>query len=285
MKYFQILIVMFLTLTTGQVVAGNTTDQTGQTAPAGFTQTVEENSPSDTAGDNDFEADIFQDDHDHQTDQDNHAMVADPLEGVNRAVFVFNDKLYMYLLKPLATGYSWVVPTVARKSVKNFFYNLVFPLRFVNDLLQGKGEAASMEFCAFFINTTLGFGGLNDFAQKYVGIRLQDEDFGQTLGVYGIGNGIYLVLPVLGPSSLRDAVGRAGTWFIDPINYLQPDLLSWGVWGLEKVNWTSFRIQDYDAFKEASIDPYTAMRNAYIQNRNALVKDVAGAQKWKNRKD
>lgn len=285
MKYYQIFIVVFLTLVAGPVVAGSTTDQTEQTAPAVFNQADSENSQAETAGGSDFEEDIFQDNEDNLTDQDNHAMVADPLEGVNRAVFVFNDKLYMYLLKPLAKGYSWVVPTVARKSVKNFFYNLVFPIRFVNDLLQGKGEEASNEFCAFFINTTLGFGGLNDFAQKYVGIRLQDEDFGQTLGVYGIGNGFYLVLPVLGPSSLRDAVGRAGNWFIDPINYLQPDLLSWGVWGLEKVNWTSFHIQDYDAFKEASIDPYTAMRNAYIQNRNALVKDVAGAQKWKNRKD
>lgn len=285
MKYYHIFIVVFLTLVAGPVVAGSTPDQTEQTAPAVFNQPVSENSPAETAGDSDFEEGIFQDNEDNLTDQDNHAMVADPLEGVNRAVFVFNDKLYMYLLKPLAKGYSWVVPTVARKSVKNFFYNLVFPIRFVNDLLQGKGEEASNEFCAFFINTTLGFGGLNDFAQKYVGIRLQDEDFGQTLGVYGIGNGFYLVLPVLGPSSLRDAVGRAGNWFIDPINYLQPDLLSWGAWGLEKVNWTSFHIQDYDAFKEASIDPYTAMRNAYIQNRNALVNDVAGAQKWKNRKD
>ena len=102
------------------------------------------------------------------------------------------------------------VPTVARKGVKNFFDNLFFPIRFINDLLQGKGEAACMEFSAFFINSTLGFGGLNDFAQKYVGITLQDEDFGQTLGSYGVGNGCYILLPILGPSSLRDAVGRAG---------------------------------------------------------------------------
>lgn len=224
-----------------------------------------------TAEDDEFEADIFQED---QADQDNHAMVADPLEGFNRAVFVFNDKLYMYGVRPLTKGYSRVVPFFARKGVKNVFNNLFFPIRFANNLLQGKGEAAGMEFSAFFINITLGFGGLNDFAQKYVGIRIQNEDFGQTLGSYGIGNGFYLMLPVLGPSSLRDAVGRAGDRFINPINYAQPWELSWGAVGLEKVNRTSFHIGEYEAFKDASIDPYTAMRNAYIQNRNALVKDL-----------
>jgi phospholipid-binding lipoprotein MlaA len=199
-------------------------------------------------------------------------------------VFYFNDKLYIYGLRPISKGYVTVVPTVARKGIKNFFTNLFFPIRFVNALLQGKGEAAGREFSAFFINTTLGFGGVNNFAQKHVGIRLEDEDFGQTLGSYGIGSGVYLVLPVLGPSSFRDAVGRAGDWLVNPINYAQPWELSWGAWGLEKVSWTSFHIGEYKAFKEASIDPYAAMRDAYLQNRNALVNDVAGAQKLKNSK-
>jgi len=280
MKFYPVLIVMILTLITGPVVAGNTADQTGQTASSPGSDTAP--GLADTVEDDGFEADIFQAD---QADQSTHTMVADPLEGINRAVFVFNDKLYMYGLKPIAKGYARVVPAFARKGVKNFFYNLVFPIRFINDLLQGKGEAAGMEFSAFFINTTLGFGGLNNFAQKYVGIRLQDEDFGQTFGSYGIGNGIYLMLPVLGPSSLRDAVGRAGNWLINPINYAQPWELSWGAWGLEKVSWTSFYIGEYEAFKKASIDPYTAMRNAYIENRNALVNDVAGARKLKNSKE
>ncbi|MGD9826668.1 MlaA family lipoprotein, partial [Desulfobacter sp.] len=237
-----VLIVMILTLTPGIAVAGNTAGQTGQTASSlcsdpGSDQAADAATRAYTAEDDEFEADIFQGD---QADQDNHAMVADPLEGFNRAVFVFNDKFYMYGLKPLTKGYARVVPIFARKGIKNFFNNLFFPIRFVNDLLQGKGEAAGMEFSAFFINITLGFGGLNDFAQKYVGIRLQDEDFGQTLGSYGIGNGFYLMFPVLGPSSLRDAVGRAGDWFIDPINYAQPWELSWGGRGLETVNGASF---------------------------------------------
>lgn len=272
MKFYLVLIVMILTLITGPVVAGNTANQTGQAASTSGLDT-------DPGLDDGFEADIF------QVDQNTHAIVADPLEGFNRAVFVFNDKIYLYGLKPIAKGYARVIPTFARKGVKNFFNNLFFPIRFINDLLQGKGEAAGMEFSAFFINTTLGFGGLNNFAQKYVGIRLQDEDFGQTLGSYGIGNGLYLVLPVLGPSSLRGIVGRAGDWLINPINYAQPWELYWGGWGLEKVSWTSFHVGEYEAFKEASIDPYTAMRNAYIQNRNALVKDLAGVQKLKNSKE
>ena len=283
MKFYPVFIIMILALITCPAVAGNTADQTGQTASSSGlypapNQAIGAPGPADTAEDDGFEADIFQED---QADQSNHAIVADPLEGFNRAVFIFNDKLYMYGLKPIAKGYARVVPSFARKGVKNFFNNLFFPIRFVNNLLQGKGEAAGMEFSAFFINTTLGFGGLNDFAQKYVGIRLQDEDFGQTLGSYGIGNGFYLMLPVLGPSSLRDAVGRAGDWLVNPINYAEPWELSWGLWGLEKVNWISFHIGEYEAFKKASIDPYTAMRNAYVQNRNALVKDLPGAQKLK----
>lgn len=275
MKFHPALIISILILITGPAIAGNTVGEIGQTAssarPAGHAGTVE---------DDGFQADIFQED---QADPTTHTIVADPLEGFNRAVFVFNDKFYIYGLKPIAKGYARVVPAFARTGIKNFFNNLFFPIRFVNDLLQGKGEAAGMEFSAFFINTTLGFGGLNDFAQKYVGLRLQDEDFGQTLGVYGIGNGIYLLLPVIGPSSLRDAVGRAGDWFVNPINYAQPWELSWGASGLEKVSWASFHIGEYDAFKKASIDPYTAMRNAYIQNRNALVKDLTGVQKTKTR--
>jgi len=276
MKSYLVLSILILTLISGPVVAGNIADHTGQMVFSGADQEAGAADQIDTAQDDGFEADIFQED---QAEQSTHAMVADPLEGFNRAVFVFNDKIYMYGLRPIAKGYARVVPTFARRGVKNFFNNLFFPIRFVNDLLQGKGEAAGMEFSAFFINTTLGFGGLNDFAQKYVGIRLQDEDFGQTLGSYGIGNGFYLMLPVLGPSSLRDAVGRAGDSLINPVNYAQPWELSWGGRGLETVNGASFHIGEYEAFKKASIDPYTAMRNAYIQNRNALVKDLAGLQK------
>nr|WP_319493567.1 VacJ family lipoprotein [uncultured Desulfobacter sp.] len=287
MKFYPVLfIVMALVLVAGPALAGNAVGQSEHMTSSSSSDSSEESVGSvqgggDSAEGDEFDADIFQVDQ-GQSDQ---AMVADPFEGLNRAVFFFNDKLYMYGLRPISRGYAKVVPTFARRGVKNFFTNLLFPIRFVNALLQGKGEAAGREFSAFFINTTLGFGGVNNFAQKYVGIRLEDEDFGQTLGSYGIGSGIYLVLPVLGPSSFRDAVGRAGDWLINPINYAQPWELSWGAWGLEKVSWTSFHVGEYEAFKDASIDPYAAMRNAYLQNRKALVDDVAGAQKLKNSKE
>ena len=286
MKFYSVLsIVVALALVSGSAIAGNTVGQSGYMTSSSGSESSDESTGSvhgvaELVEGDEFDADIFQDDQ----GQSDLAVVADPFEGLNRAVFFFNDKLYMYGLRPIAKGYVKVVPTVARKGVKNFFTNLLFPIRFVNALLQGKGEAAGREFSAFFINTTLGFGGLNNFAQKYVGIQLEDEDFGQTLGSYGVGSGIYLVLPVLGPSSFRDALGRAGDWFINPINYAQPWELSWGAWGLEKVSWTSLHIGEYKAFKDASIDPYAAMRNAYIQNRKALVDDVAGAQKLKNSK-
>jgi len=201
MKFYSVLsIVVALALVSGSAIAGNTVGQSGYMTSSSGSESSDESTGSvhgvaESVEGDEFDADIFQDDQ----GQSDLAVVADPFEGLNRAMFFFNDKLYMYGLRPIAKGYVKVVPTVARKGVKNFFTNLLFPIRFVNALLQGKGEAAGREFSAFFINTTLGFGGLNNFAQKYVGIQLEDEDFGQTLGSYGVGSGIYLVLPVLGP--------------------------------------------------------------------------------------
>ena len=274
---FIVLLSFLFILFSEQVMARDAVKPAGQVISS---DDMDQAAEAEDAFDDEFADDIFQDE-DSQASE-SHFTVSDPIEGLNRVVFTFNDYLYLYGLKPFSKVYVKVVPTIARRSVKNFFTNLAFPIRFVNDLLQGKGEDAAMEFASFFINSTLGFGGLNDFAQKYVGIRLQDEDFGQTLGAYGIGNGFYLVLPVLGPSSLRDTVGRAGDWFINPINYIEPWELSWAVSGYEKVNWTSFHMEDYKAFKKMSLDPYTAMRNFYIQNRNALIKDAVGAKKIKN---
>ncbi len=277
---FVVILSSFFLFFSGRVMAQEAKAPVGQVVSDDLNQAAAD---EDESNEDEFADDIFQDE-DTQQQEEVHAMVADPLEGFNRVIFTFNDYLYIYGLKPFSKVYVKAVPTFARRSVKNFFTNLAFPIRFVNDMLQGKSEDAAMEFASFFINSTLGFGGLNDFAQKYVGIRLQDEDFGQTLGAYGVGNGVYLVLPVLGPSSLRDTVGRAGDWFLNPINYIEPWEMSWAVSGYEKVNWTSFHIEDYDAFKKMAIDPYTAMRNFYIQNRNALVKDAVGAKKYKNTK-
>lgn len=197
--------------------------------------------------------------------------VPDPLRPVNYAIYLFNDKVYFWALKPVAKGYRVVVPAEIRICTLNFFNNLWAPVRFTNCLLQGKFKNAAGEFGKFFINTTVGGLGLGDVAQRYPELNPPEEDFGQTLGYWGFGNGFYLVLPVLGPSTLRDAVGRLGNWAVDPLSYIEPWELSLGVWALKNVNSTSFRIGDYETIKDAAIDPYGAFRDGYIQFRRTKV--------------
>jgi phospholipid-binding lipoprotein MlaA len=190
----------------------------------------------------------------------------------NYAMYVVNDHLYFYVLKPVATGYKTVMPPPARKGIRNFFHNLMFPIRFVNNLLQWKLEQASDEFGIFLVNSTAGILGFNQVAQKHLDMHTQKEDLGQTLGTYGIKEGFYLVLPVLGPSTLRDAIGMAGDYFVlDPIDYVSPWELELGLDVLDIINRTSFRIGDYESLKKAALDPYVAIRDAYIQNRRMQI--------------
>jgi phospholipid-binding lipoprotein MlaA len=199
--------------------------------------------------------------------------VADPIEPFNRAMYHFNDKFYFWILKPVTQGYKYVVPTPFRTVIKNFFFNLITPVRLVNCLLQGKFHAAGTEFSRFFINSTAGVLGLGDPADNYPQLKAKDEDLGQTLGNYGIGNGFYVVWPFLGPSTLRDTMGMAGDLFLNPVAYVQPTEAAFEIGAIQKVNNTSFHIGDYEAIKEASIDPYSAIRDAYIQNRAKKVKE------------
>ncbi len=200
-------------------------------------------------------------------------LVADPLYPWNRAMFHFNDKLYFWVLKPLARGYRAVIPKPARSGVKNFFHNLTMPIRMVSCILQGKGRAASAELTRFLINSTVGVLGFGNPAKRWPELNPSEEDLGQTLATYGIGNGIYIVWPVLGPSTLRDSVGMVGDWFLKPVFYVRPTEASLEIWAVEKVNDTSFRIGDYESLKEAAIDPYVALRNAYIQYRKKKVEE------------
>ena len=197
--------------------------------------------------------------------------VPDPLAPFNRAIYHFNDKLYFWFLKPAAKGYNIIFPETLRISVRNFFSNLLFPVRFTNCLLQTNIEGAGIEFSRFSINTTMGIGGLFDPAKRYYHITEQDEDFGQTLGVYGIKEGFYLNLPVFGPSTLRDSVGMAGDYFLKPLSYVDPFEVSMGISSYKTLNNTSLKIGDYEALKEASIDPYLSMRNAYLQYQQKKV--------------
>jgi len=199
--------------------------------------------------------------------------IADPLEPFNRAMHQFNDKLYFWALKPVAQGYKTVVPEPARIDVKNFFSNLGFPSRFLSCLLQADFSGAATEFGRFTINTIWGIGGLLDpSANKELDLQMQDTDLGQTLGVYGVGQGFYIVWPIFGPSSPRDSIDIAGDYFLDPVSYIYPWYAGEGVKGYEKVNATSLRIGDYEALKDAAIDPYVAFRDAYIQYRLKKVK-------------
>lgn len=205
------------------------------------------------------------------------ASIADPLEPFNRAMFNFNDKLYFWVLKPVAQGYSKAVPETARVSVSNFYTNLNFPIRFVNSLLQANFAGAASELGRFVTNTVWGIGGLLDPASsKEINLSKQAVDFGQTLGVYGVGQGFYILWPILGPSSPRDTVGIVGDVFLHPSLYFGP----WYVWSgakvHDRVNDTSLKIGDYESLKEASIDPYVAIRDAYVQYRLKKVNQKGG---------
>lgn len=200
--------------------------------------------------------------------------ISDPIEPFNRAMYQFNDKLYFWVLKPVSQGYGKIVPEFARVSVKNFFYNLGFPTRFVSCLLQAEVTSSAKELGRFTINTIWGIGGLFDIASdKKLNLPKNDVDLGQTLGVYGVGHGFYIVWPTVGPSSARDSVDLAGDYYLYPVSYIQPWYASLGVSGYEAVNDTSLRIGDYETLKGAAIDPYEAIRDAYVQHRQQQLKD------------
>ncbi|MCW7754149.1 VacJ family lipoprotein [Desulfobotulus sp. H1] len=202
------------------------------------------------------------------------ADIADPLERLNRGIFIVNDRLYFWVLKPTATGWQKVTPSPVRTGIRNAFRNLAAPVRVVNQLLQGKGKAATAETGKFFVNTIWGIGGLIDASRQLPSLQVPSEDFGQTLGHWGIGNGFYLVLPVLGPTTARDGVGLVGDFFLQPTTYTSGDARAWaGIKATEAVNATSFRIGDYEAIKDASLDPYTAIKNGYIQMRMKAVSE------------
>ncbi len=199
--------------------------------------------------------------------------IADPLYYFNYAMYSFNDFLYFAAIKPISTGYKFIMPTPIRKGVNNFFHNLLFPLRFVNNFLQGEVKDARTEIKIFLVNSTIGVLGFGQVAQNKFDLHTSDEDLGLTLGSYSIGNGFYLVLPILGPSTLRDTVGLAGDYFLRPINYIEPWELSLAVYSYDSINAMSFRLGDYEALKEAAIDPYIAIRDAYIQYRKEKLKN------------
>jgi phospholipid-binding lipoprotein MlaA len=197
----------------------------------------------------------------------------DPLEGFNRAMYTFNEKFDKYLLKPVAQGYRAVVPAFARQGIANFFRNLGEPVVAVNNLLQGKFKEAGTDLLRLVINTTLGLAGLFDPASA-MGLEKHDEDFGQTLAVWGVGEGPYLVLPIFGPSTLRDAFGLAVDYNLYPPTHMEEtstrDKLS-------AANLVSRRAQLLDATdileQAGGEDPYVFVREFYRQRRRNQIFD------------
>jgi phospholipid-binding lipoprotein MlaA len=213
------------------------------------------------------------DDYLYEDDEEREVHIADPLSLLNRGVFNVNDKIYFWILKPVAQGYAIIVPEQGRICVSNIFQNISAPVRFVNNLLQIKMKFAGTELARFALNSTLGLAGCFDVAKDSLDLKERDEDLGQTLGHYRAGHGFYIVWPLLGPSSIRDTVGFIGDRFVNPLSYISPSEAALGLKAYDIINSTSLRIGDYEAFKEAAIDPYLSLRNAYIQNRSKKVKE------------
>ena len=198
---------------------------------------------------------------------------ADPFSGYNRWMTGVNDKLYFWVLKPAATGYAKVTPAVARRSVGRFFKNLGYPLRFVNNLLQLKIRRAGVETARFVVNTTVGVAGFADPARWWMDLEAYPEDFGQTLGHYGVGGGWHLVLPVLGPSNLRDAVSKVPDRFLNPVAYVEPTEVAIAISAYDRINYTSLHLGEYERLKQDAVDWYIFLRNAYEQNREKKIQE------------
>ena len=206
--------------------------------------------------------------------------IADPIEGVNRGIFKFNDVVDTAVLEPVARGYRAGVPQPARTGVRNFLQNLKSPITIGNNLLQGDLTGAGDATTRMVANSLLGFAGLVDVA-GHEGIKYQEEDFGQTLGKWGVGHGPYLVLPLFGPSSVRDTTGMIVDGYADPIRIwlTNTDNEGWyyaraGVAAIDKREELLDVIAD---LKKNSIDYYAAMRSTYGQRRQALLNDEDGA--------
>ena len=200
----------------------------------------------------------------------NSTEVSDPIEKANRAVFSFNNFMDKILIKPIAKGYRFVVPELARKGIRNVLTNLSEPVTLINSALQGDAENSFKTFWRFTINSTFGIGGVFDVA-KDAGLRHRREDFGQTLGVYGAGDGAYLMLPILGPSNVRDAFGRVVDVFSDPFNYILQDEALITKTAFSGLNARDVTLDITDHIERTSLDPYAAIRSLYTQRRDDAI--------------
>jgi phospholipid-binding lipoprotein MlaA len=199
------------------------------------------------------------------------AMAADedPWESFNRPIFTFNDTLDTYALKPIAQGYQKVTPQFAQDGVSNFFGNLGEPRNLLNNLLQANFHGAGVDTSRFIFNSTFGVLGLIDVASR-MGLQKSDEDFGQTLGKWGVSSGPYVVLPFFGPSTVRDTVGRVPDTYVSVYPYVDDVPVRNTIRGLGVVDVRASLLQ---AERMITGDKYTFVRNVYLQNREFRIKD------------
>jgi phospholipid-binding lipoprotein MlaA len=196
----------------------------------------------------------------------------DPWQSYNRAVFKFNTDFDNAFLKPTAKAYQFVTPEPLDEGITNFFNNIADVTSAVNNALQFKLSRAGSDVGRVLVNTTVGFVGFFDVASN-LGLASYKEDFGQTLGYWGFGAGPYFMMPILGPSSVRDTFGFAGDVAVDPFFSLQKDEIYWGFIALRVVDRRADLLAAGDLIDEAAIDPYTFVRDAYLQRRRSLVHD------------
>lgn len=204
--------------------------------------------------------------------------VKDSLPNFNRTMYNVNDKIYYYGLKPAYKGYNYIVPEKARISVRNFFTNLKMPVRFFNCLFQAKFSNAGIELSRFLINSTIGLAGFFDPAKSQFNMEMHDADFGQTLAKYKVSSGTYINWPIIGPSTVRDTVGYVGDLALNPTTWVSFFFLtpieSIGRGAYETVNDVSIdKGTTYESITVGAVDPYVALQDAYVQNRNKKIRE------------
>ncbi len=197
---------------------------------------------------------------------------ADPLERYNRAMHSFNERVDRYVAKPLAEGYQAITPGFVDKGITNFFGNLDDVTNMLNSLLQLKGTDTMSTLGRITINSSLGLFGLVDAASAF-GLPRQEEDFGQTLGYWGVPPGPYLVLPFWGPSTVRDSFGLGGDYFTEPYTYLKDQPTQWGLFTLEVIDTRADLLSAGRILEQSTFDPYAFLRDAYLQQRRNQVFD------------
>ncbi|HKO31831.1 MAG TPA: VacJ family lipoprotein, partial [Nitrospiraceae bacterium] len=216
----------------------------------------------------------------------------DPLESMNTSIFEFNRQMDRFILKPVAKGYNFITPDQVQVGVSNFFYNVRFAPRFLNNIFQGKVKGAGIELGRFLVNSTVGVAGFFDVAKK-IDLVTPEEDLGQTLGFYGVKPGPYLVVPFFPPFTVRDLVGYVGDIFLNPINWLvvpiievdgvpsaiahknrtTTSIIQIGSRAGEIINERSRNLEKFQGVEEATLDLYTAVRNAYLQKRAQSIRE------------